>query len=179
MKPKDIHSGLTQTRLRELLRYDPTTGEFYWRQDRRRVRKGSRAGYLAPAGRRSKPRYMVGIDGNLWFRSRLAWLYMTGSWPADEIDHRDRDSLNDRWENLREATRQSNETNKGAYRNNKLGIKGVVIKGGRAYASIRRHGRRIQLGSFASAEVAGVAYRTADRLISLMVPVSPSGALRG
>ena len=39
---------------------------------------------------------------------RLAWLYVTGSWPSQDIDHIDGDPTNNRFANLREVTHQEN-----------------------------------------------------------------------
>lgn len=43
---------------------------------------------------------------------RIIWKMETGSDPACEIDHRDLNGLNNRWENLREATTTQNGFNK-------------------------------------------------------------------
>ena len=50
---------------------------------------------------------------------------MTGSWPDYEVDHIDSDMLNDRWSNLRLATRGQNEANKPLTKRNRSGFKGV------------------------------------------------------
>jgi HNH endonuclease len=98
---------LTAERLRELLSYDPTTGQWTWL-----VTRGS----TAPAGSIAGTIYSNGyryitIDYRRYFSSRLAFLYMTGEWPQHEVDHIDRCSSNDKWDNLRPATRSENNAN--------------------------------------------------------------------
>jgi hypothetical protein len=93
----------------------------------------------------------------------LIWLYMTGEWPSDDIDHRDRDGLNNRWANLREATRSQNLANRCAQVNNAIGVKGVCLERatGRYLAYIKVAGRTIALGRFGTAEEASRAYMAA------------------
>lgn len=94
---------------------------------------------------------------------RLAWLYMTGEWPTDEIDHRDRDPSNNRWSNLREATHKQNLSNQGIHSNNRLGIRGVEKHGKRFRAYLGVEGKKVILGWFDTAEEAGAARDAAGR----------------
>lgn len=117
----DFERGLTADRLRELLRYSPSTGEFHWRvTNSARRPAGSIAGDLKPSGY-----VLIGIDGERYRAHRLAWVYMTGEWPPGQVDHRDRDRANNRWSNLRIATNQQNQANAGVSRNSTSGVKGV------------------------------------------------------
>lgn len=112
---------LTQLRLKELLNYDPESGIFTWRVNRRGMATaGSRAGYIQPSGYR-----YIKVDGKLYRASRLAWLFIEGYFPEHEIDHINRLRYDDRWKNLRHVTRQCNVRNCGNSRNNTSGIKGV------------------------------------------------------
>jgi hypothetical protein len=95
---------LTAERLRELLDYDPKSGVWVWRISRKRMRIGSVAGSINGDGYR---RLMV--DGRRYQASRLAWLYVIGSWPIAEIDHKNLDKADDRFCNLRECTRLQNQ----------------------------------------------------------------------
>src|SRR5262249_21172624 len=70
--------ALTAERLRELLDYDPASGTMVWRVNRRGGAKaGSEAGSLNGQGY-----VLISAGGSSYMRSRLAWLYMTGAWPA-------------------------------------------------------------------------------------------------
>lgn len=153
---------ITHIRLLEILKYDPETG--VWMN---RVCRGSRAAAGAVAGtvhtpKRSKPFRRINIDGKWHSSNRLAWFYMTKQWPLGEVDHIDRNSLNDRWVNLRDVSRYANEANKGAYKNNRSGHKGVRLNSrGRYDATIMRRGRRTYLGTFETALAAAAAYEIA------------------
>jgi hypothetical protein len=88
---------LTQSRLRELMLYDPATGVFSWLQHRcGPATRNRRAGTV----RGSKYR-VICIDGKRYPATHIAWLYMTGEFPSLLIDHRNRDKFDDRWVNLR------------------------------------------------------------------------------
>ena len=151
--------------LRGLLAYDPETGEFTWRvRVSNAVKSGMSAGTIGKKG------YVaVGIAGRYYKAHRLAWLYMTGSWPEDQIDHRDLDKANNAWGNLRLATNAQNTANVGRRRRNASGFKGVhrvkekdgSLGGWRA--QIRVNNRLIHLGVFKAAEEASVAYKEAAR----------------
>lgn len=94
--------------IRHLLHYDPLTGEWTWMNPLSRTqRRGDRAGTTRRDGRRQ-----IRVDGNTYLASRLAWLYMTGVWPQNEIDHHNRIKGDDRWENLRDATHSQNMYNR-------------------------------------------------------------------
>src|SRR5665213_3102737 len=102
---------LTQARLKKLLHYDPLTGMFTWRITHGRHdrwKAGARAGNLHKSDRR----WLIRIEGIRYKAHRLAWLYMTGRWPRDQIDHKDTDSSNNVFTNLREATNAQNQQNR-------------------------------------------------------------------
>jgi HNH endonuclease len=48
------------------------------------------------------------IRGRRYRASRLAFLYMTGRWPKDEVNHVNGVHHDDRWKNLRDVTHQDN-----------------------------------------------------------------------
>jgi len=146
---------LTAQYLRELLHYDPETGVFTWIVRRPGVAADSIAGWLNGEGYRQ-----ITIDGVHHCANRLAWLYMTGEWPAAQIDHRDGVRNNDRFDNLREATGTQNQRNSRKRRDNASGFKGVHFntRDKRWMAKIRRDGRQRHLGCFATAAEAHAAY---------------------
>lgn len=151
---------LTAERLRELLTYDPETGEFRWRVAQSNVAAGCSAG-----GIHCKGYWQISVDDRRYLGHRLAWLYMTGEWPAEQIDHIDCDKRNNRWTNLRAATNQQNNWNKGPQRNCKSGIKGVHwrAKESKWVAYIKVGGKNRRLGNFLSKEDAAKAYAAAAR----------------
>lgn len=91
---------LTQAALKEVLHYEPSTGVFT-RYARRSCGCQTEQGYI-----------VLGVGQKVYYAHRLAWLYMTGSWPLGEIDHKNRIRNDNRWDNLREASRLTNEHNK-------------------------------------------------------------------
>ena len=91
---------LTQEALKQALTYNPTTGEF------------TKNGYSKCGTVSSKGYISIYVLGERHYAHRLAWLYMTGKWPTDEIDHKNRKRKDNRWVNLREVTRVQNNHNK-------------------------------------------------------------------
>ena len=57
----------------------------------------------------------------------MVWFYVTGDWPVVDVDHKDGDKRNNRWDNLRLATRSQNASNAGLRLDNELGVKGVRL----------------------------------------------------
>jgi hypothetical protein len=147
-------------RLQEVLHYDPETGIFTWLKVKHRtIRPGDEAGRFSPYG------YItVKVDQIEYMAHRLAWFYMTGAWPTDQIDHRDRNRANNRWVNLREATNKQNHENIGLSCRNTSGIKGVRwdSQRGKWFAFITHHRRMQNLGRFADLDDAIAARRSAE-----------------
>jgi hypothetical protein len=117
------------------------------------------------AGSRTPDGYSaIDLDKRHFRASRLAWIWVTGCWPAALVDHIDLDPTNDRWGNLRAATHGQNMTNqpgraasglKGAYRQHPAGRWFSVISEGR--------GKNRHLGTFDTAEQAHAAWVEAAR----------------
>src|SRR5579864_7332947 len=117
-------NDLTEEHVRSLFTYDPEEGLLRWRHPAGmggRIPAGSVAG---STGNKEGYRY-VSINGRLYKSSRLIWLYVTGAWPEYQIDHKDNDTGNDKWCNLREATQSQNKANCRRQRNNTIGYKNV------------------------------------------------------
>ena len=146
---------LAVERLREVMRYDPETGDFINLITRRRAPKGERA------GSRRRDRWTIHIDGRSYEAHRLAWFYVTGEWPVDEIDHINGNPLDNKWSNLRQATSRENKMNsrrplggsgmRGAYR----------LPSGKWAAKIKLHGNLHHLGVFVSVAASGDAFKLA------------------
>lgn len=100
---------LTQERLKHLLHYDLETGEWTWLNPPNHNTRllGCVAGNVRADGYRT-----IRIDGCGYYAHRLAFLYVTGIWPSEEVDHKDRNPYNCAWSNLREATSSQNKYNR-------------------------------------------------------------------
>lgn len=116
---------LTAEYVRELLDYDPETGELRWKKTKSGRSNGPVAGTLGEWGRNGKQRRTITIDYVIYKSHRVIWLWMTGAWPKDQIDHINRDAADNRWKNLREGTPLINRANSSVSRNNTSGTTGV------------------------------------------------------
>jgi hypothetical protein len=81
--------------------------------------------------------------------------------PGSEIDHADGNGLNNRRANLRFCTRSQNTCNRSKAKANKLGLKGVYMRGNSYIARITKNGKCRELGWFKTPEEAHLAYRIA------------------
>jgi len=154
---------LTQSRLQELLHYDPGSGEFHWRVQKK---NNHSAGDIAGCRMRSEY-WTIHIDGRNYRAHQLAWLYMQGEWGRPLIDHRDGNPLNNRWSNLRLSSHTENAANRPRLRSNTSGFKGVSFdrRRGKWLAQIQKQGRRYPIGRYDTAQEAHEAYATAARLL--------------
>jgi len=160
---------LTHERLLHLMTYDPETGEFHWIKSPKGVKPGKgQAGCVKRM--KGGPQYReIRIDRQLFYAHRLAHFYMTGAWPTNEMDHIDHDGTNNRWDNLRPASRQQNVHNRRAptgKRSNHTGLKGVFFDKRRKakpfYSQIWSGEKSHFLGSYATVEEARDAYIEAN-----------------
>ena len=161
-------SLLSAQRLREVLHYDPETGVFTWLArpvTTHQVRTWNAKFVGSVAGSPNSGYCGVRIRGRLFYAHRLAWLYMTGEWPAAEIDHINGDPKDNRWSNLRAATPKQNQANKRRQKNNTSGFKGVSWdKDAQNWrADIRVEYRHLALGYFNTPEEAHYAYCAAAK----------------
>lgn len=80
--------------------------------------------------------------------------------PGLEVDHRDRDPLNNRRQNLRWSTHQANRANTGAQRTARTSAhRGVHWHAGKWVATARRNYRKHHLGRFVNEKDAAEAVR--------------------
>lgn len=153
---------LTAKLIHDLLDYDPVSGEFTWKPrpgEDAKARTWNTRYAEKPAGVRTHGYIKIAILNRRYYAHRLAWLYMTGSWPADLLDHRDKNGENNSWINLREATKALNATNLRQQRSNRTGYTGVVeLTPGRFMAQCKRKGRPAYIGTYSTAEAAHEAY---------------------
>jgi hypothetical protein len=127
---------LTAARLRELLHYDPKTGRFTWL-----VQNASKSWPRVGTKHDAKGYIRIGIDNRKYLAHRLAWLYMTGSWPKSDVDHINRRPGDNRWRNLRVVTRAQNNLNS---------IRSDGIRGVHWDKRIKRWVVRLHIGTYAS-----------------------------
>ncbi|MFV1475972.1 HNH endonuclease [Serratia marcescens] len=141
------------------LSYDGQTGLFTWVNPlSNRVQVGAIAGTKITGG------YLgINIRGKRYAAHRLAWFYVHGEWPEKEIDHIDRNPLNNAIANLRDVNRVVNALNTGAKSGNTSGIKGVTwcSKRNQWQAQIHLSGKNITLGRFETIDEAAIAYKAA------------------
>jgi HNH endonuclease/AP2 domain len=162
-RPRRSETVLTAEHLRRVLLYDPYTGLWKWRENGRGRSKvlDWRPGYLGRDGYPS-----IRILNRLYLAHRLAFLYMMGRWPRHELDHIDGDRANNRWGNLREATRTQNMKNTGLRATNTSGFRGVSFsqKYNRWEARMRLgDSKQVFLGYFATPDDASKAYEAAAK----------------
>lgn len=136
---------ITQKRLKESLYYNTKTGLFRWRKDviagkgAVRVKAGSLAGHTTKDG------YLrISIDGQIHEAGRLAWLYINGYLPENQIDHINQKPSDNKFKNLREVSKQCNARNYGNPKNNKTGVRGIywynATKKWQAYIMVNQKG---------------------------------------
>lgn len=150
---------ITQSELKELLDYNPETGVFTWKvSNSNRVKAGASAnckkgGYI-----------IIMVKSKAYRAHRLAWLYMYGVWPENQIDHINHNGLDNRIFNLRETTQQENCKNTSISKNNTSGYTGVSLFKDRnkwqAYIMVDR--KKIHLGYFEKKDDAALARKAAE-----------------
>lgn len=152
---------ISHERLNEVVIYDRFSGEFTWK-----IKIGARCIIGAKLGRIRYDGYLdATIENKRYLLHRLAWLYVTGDWPRKQLDHKDGNRANNRFENLREATASQNSCNRQISTQNSSGIKGVYwhATNQKWCAQIKIAGRTKFLGSFSDIEKARDAYAEAAR----------------
>lgn len=153
---------LTADRIRELLSYNPITGELTWiaKTSGRRKQGGK-------AGSKMKMGYLeIGIDGTSYLTHRVVWMIVHGHWPSDQIDHINGIRDDNRLSNLREASNIINGQNKRMARSDsktKLLGSSWSIDNKKYLSQIVSAGKHYHLGYYKSPEEAHQAYLTAKR----------------
>lgn len=151
---------LTADRLRELLDYNPNTGAFT-----RRIRRGAQPPGALAGTVNGKGYRQVFIDGKIYLEHRLAWLYVHGRWPQDDVDHINCVKSDNRIANLRDVPNEINAQNVRRARKTH-GPLGCTFdkKVGKWMAQIKLHGNVCKyLGYFDDPDDAHAAYLDAKR----------------
>ena len=148
---------ITQSELKEVLEYNPDTGVFTWKKT-----VSSRAKTGDVAGSKNNRRYInIRVNKKQYMAHRLAYFYMTGNFPENQIDHINHIRDDNRWSNLRDATHSQNQANQLKRKNNKSGYKGVAYykRDKKWHARIMYMKKRIHLGCYNTPEEASEAYK--------------------
>ena len=64
----------------------------------------------------------MSIGKKTYAQHRVIWLYMTGEWPSEDVDHINLDPSDNRWENLRQVTHSENCRNNKASKKEFYGV---------------------------------------------------------
>lgn len=150
-------TALPVERLHDLLSYDRESGLFRWR-----VRRGGRSNGIAGSLQRS---YLaIRVDGLAYPAHRLAWLYVHGVFPLEDLDHINGDRLDNRLSNLREASRSENNQNIRAPRKHSSSqLLGAFKHQSGFISKITVNKSQRYLGAFSTAELAHEAYLKAKK----------------
>jgi hypothetical protein len=113
---------LTAKYARQILRYDERTGLCYWKQ---KIHKRIPIGALAGSTHRKYGYVYITIRQIHYKAHGLIWFMKTGRWPRCDVDHINGKRSDNRWKNLRLATRSQNCANGRLRDHNTSGFKGV------------------------------------------------------
>jgi hypothetical protein len=162
--------------IRARLEYVPEDGDFFWKpipetkrfDHRWNVRwAGKPAGAIKLVGQKEFGNYyrIISVDYRAYMAHRLAWCISHGEWPASVVDHIDRNTLNNRIDNLRVAGITQNRWNSRRRVDNTSGYKGVSkdFYTDKWLAQIWADGKHHRLGTFQTKEEAFAAYCDAGR----------------
>jgi hypothetical protein len=141
--------GVTVEQLRQYLRYEPETGNFYWIAEPNS--RGPRVTGKIAGGRNSFGHWQIRLFKRFYYSHRLAWLFMHGTEPK-EIDHRNGIPWDNRISNLRECTHQRNLLNSDQLN------RGVQKHGRRYRARVGARDKRITIGTYDTIAEAQEAY---------------------
>lgn len=149
---------LSIKRLKEVLYYDEDSGNFTWLKGHARASVGMVAGYLLQTGY-----VFISVDTQRYLAHRLAFFYMSGRWPKDQIDHINHQRNDNAWVNLREATNRDNQRNRTKSPFNTSGVTGVYKHKEIWRARIQVDGETKNLGTFREFQDAVIARKKAEQ----------------
>lgn len=164
-------SLLTAEILHEHCRYDPAEKDMWWIKPGPKRRLDRPIGTVAmrgrPDGRKTYYRHVgISVKPGVYekhYVHELIWLYMTGRWADPEVDHENRDGLDNRWCNLREATRSEACANRIVRPNKLKGAYRAATKSPMWFSHIVKDGKKTYLGLFATEQEAHDAFVEASK----------------
>ncbi len=172
MEIVDQRNQISGAVLRQILRYDPDSGDLFWLTRPQQMFPSADAA-KAWNNRNANKKAFTAIDsygyrfGKIFGRSyrahRVIWALQTGEWPSNEIDHANGIGSDNSWSNLRETNRAQNSQNTSSRRGSSSKYLGVSRKSGEKNwcAQIRAKDQKRYLGSFESEIDAALAYDAA------------------
>jgi hypothetical protein len=131
---------ITQQYLRDRYDYNQETGDLLYKYDSGNRKRGTKVGWLGGPGY-----LMLGIGKKQYYQHHIIWVYMTGEWPTQDIDHINQNSLDNSWSNLRQVSHSANNYNNPASQREDYGVYWNVAKG-RWKAQIWEGGKAKHLG---------------------------------
>jgi hypothetical protein len=155
-----------QEYLKSILDYSPRTGIFVWKFDQTKLKCRNTRHAGKQAGCQDQRGYIrINISGRYYLAHRLAWIMMNGAIDGDDVDHTDLNPSNNKWSNLRKATRSQNLMNKSISNKNTSGFKGVSLfkRDNLWHAQIQINGKNKHIGYYNTPEDAHSAYCTAAK----------------
>ena len=120
--------------IRDVLNYDPETGDLTWKINSKRARAGAVAGWVHNNGYR-----MLCANQVTYLAHRVAWFLHHGTQP-NVIDHVNRDRADNRLANLRDVNISLNGLN-----SSRTGVKWAFSNGAR-YVRASYRGRALYMG---------------------------------
>jgi hypothetical protein len=162
MKRLGKQRNLTQQQVMAQVEYDPMTGIVTYKRSTLRIKPGMLATRTDAAG------YVTVQLAEAQVRAhQIAYMCMTGEWPASDIDHINGEKADNRWRNLRDVPHAVNNQNSHKPQsNNRLQVRGVGRHGKNGYrAAIQAFGKRVNLGTFPTLDGARQAYLDARQVL--------------
>lgn len=172
-KGRSDYGESVELMLKERLSYDPDTGVFHWKfleglDHKSRMFNTKFAGKVAGTVKkvRNQEGYIyIHTAGYVFKAHRLAWWFVYGEWPTNEIDHINHIRSDNRIKNLRVVDRSSQNKSASKRKDNTSGYCGVTWHKGlnKWMACINVNGKRIHLGYHVDLQDAVLARLAAEK----------------
>jgi hypothetical protein len=154
---------------RKSFSYSKETGEL--KRITGRISKTGKVGTVDASGVKSSVKLYLRVyfDGKLVYAHRLIWAIVAGE-QAKDVDHIDRDGLNNKWANLRSVSHSVNGRNQKMHSTNTSGSSGVSYRkdSNKWRARIMVDGAEKNLGTFKDKQAAIAARREAEIIYEYM-----------